>query len=277
MSRMMTVSFLSELTFRRVSRVWGPLQLSADNFDNLPVSLRRCSPGIDRDYPLRLPGGECRITLVHTRKESAILLLEAVFIGGRDAALFAGRILAWIRGQLIAFAGSVQTHRRIGVEKNGQIRLQVSAKNAVQLEDVFAAQLAAIALVGLGGIGEAVAKNNFSAIQGRLDDLRNMLRAGGEHQGHFRQRREAGGFGVEQNLADFFRDRGSAGLARLNDFIARFAQNRRQLPELGALASPVETFEGDEFSRPQHRGMIAALVRRCTAPRIGCYSRGFRK
>ena len=62
------------------------------------------------------------------------------------------------------------------------------------------------ALVGLGGVGEAVAEDDGAGGEGGLDDLGDGLGAVGEHQGHLGERGDGaeGGFGagVEEDGAD---------------------------------------------------------------------------
>ena len=67
----------------------------------------------------------------------------------------------------------------------------------MQFKDGRAAQLTSSALVGFGGIGEAVAEHDFAGGDGRLNDFMNVLRAGSEHEREFGVRVEAGGARVE--------------------------------------------------------------------------------
>src|SRR5579863_7311607 len=159
-----------------------------------------------------------------------------------------------MRGALIAQAGASHAHRGIGVEQDRQVRLQVAAENAMQFEHGPATQLATTSLVSFGGIGEAIAENNLPAIERGLNHLRNMLSAGGEHQRHFCQRRKTLRGGVEQHPANLFSGRGSSRLARLYHLVSSKTQSVRQLAQLRALAGTVESFKGDEFSAPRHRG-----------------------
>ena|ERR1700692_21059 len=124
----------------------------------------------------------------------------------------------------------------------------------MQIQHIFAAQLATISLVGFRRIGEAIAKNNLPVFERRQDHLRDVLRSRSEHESHFCHRRESLSGGVEENATNFFTGRGSSGLARFDYLISRCAQSRRKLPQLRALAGSVEPFEGDELSATQHRG-----------------------
>ena len=105
-------------------------------------------------------------------------------------------------------------------------------------------------------------------IQRRLDHFRNVLRARGEHQRHFRHRRQSLRLRVEQYAPDFLPRRRSSRLAGFNHLVSGGAKRLRQFAHLRALPGSVETFEGNKISRRRNIvGMIAALVRLCTAAR----------
>ena len=112
----------------------------------------------------------------------------------------------------------------------------------------LAAQLASAALIGFGGVGKAVAQYPATILQSRHNDLGELLRPRGEHQGHFGQRIQPGGARIQQHRANAFADFGSARLASGQHLDALGAQHFRQLLQLGALAAAVEAFEGDELS-----------------------------
>jgi len=120
----------------------------------------------------------------------------------------------------------------------------------MQLQHRLGAQLAAAALVGLRGIGEAITKHNLPVIESRLDHLRNVLRPRRKHQSHLRQRRKTLRRRVQQNAANLLARRRSAWFARFHHFMSGRAQRSRQLTHLRALAGAVQSFEGDEFSAP---------------------------
>jgi hypothetical protein len=84
----------------------------------------------------------------------------------------------------------------------------------MQVENDLGAELAAAALIGLGGIGEAVADHDAAGVESRLNDLGDGLGAVGKHEGHLGHGRDGGGAGVEQDLADAVAGGGAAGLAR---------------------------------------------------------------
>ena len=78
-------------------------------------------------------------------------------------------------------------------EEDGEVGLEVVAGGCVHLEDALAAELAAAALVGLGGVGVAVAEDDGAGGEGGEDDLGDGLGAVGEHEGHL----GGGGDGAE--------------------------------------------------------------------------------
>src|SRR6266853_1872314 len=215
------------------------------------MGLRRCSASVDQDHALRFAGGDGEIAFPHPSKEPTCLLLEAVFIAVAAAAV--------PRGALITAAGPPQTARRIGIEQDREVGLQVSAENTVQLKYGLASQFPAASLVSLGRIRKAIAEHDAALFQRRLNHFRNVLGASCKHERHFGQRRKAVGRGVEQHTPNFFTGRSSARLAGFYHFEARRAQNYRELPQLSALAGAVESFKGNEFTAPGHvRNHISA-------------------
>ena len=98
--------------------------------------------------------------------------------------------------------------------------------------------MAASALVGLGGVGKAVADDDPAGVESRLNDLGDGLRAVGEHQRHLGHGRQGAGAGVEQNLADAVAGCGAAGLAEQDRFLAAPCEPCRQALDLGGFARP---------------------------------------
>ncbi|MEY2395812.1 MAG: hypothetical protein QOF94_2157 [Acidobacteriaceae bacterium] len=147
----------------------------------------------------------------------------------------------------------------------------------MELEHIFAPQLATIALIGFGGISEPVTQNNLTVIQRGLNHLCNVLRSRSKHQSHFRRWRKALGSRVQQYAANFFSGRCPTRLARFHHFMSGRTQRPRQLPQLRALAGPVQPFEGDELPAPRHRGDDISAGHPCTAALAACYSLKFCK
>jgi len=116
----------------------------------------------------------------------------------------------------------------------------------MQREHWLAAEFAAAALIGFGGIGEAVAEDDLAICQRGVDHLRDVLRARRKHQRQFRHRGKAVSCGIEQETPDFLPSRGSTGLASDNNRQALRAQYAGKFFELRAFAAAIEAFEGDE-------------------------------
>src|SRR5579872_2483521 len=99
-------------------------------------------PGDDGD-PVRLSGGDFLILVVDAAIERFTLGFEAPLV-------LSG-------GTVIAAAGARERAAEVRKKKDGQVGVETAAKGAVHLEDDFAAQLPASALVGFARIGVAVA------------------------------------------------------------------------------------------------------------------------
>ena len=82
---------------------------------------------------------------------------------------------------------------QIGKHQYGEVRLKISAQYPMKVQHNRAAQFAPSTLVGLAGVGEAIAQHPLAARQRRQNQLINVLGAVGEHQSYFCQRRKAGG------------------------------------------------------------------------------------
>src|ERR1700680_3482583 len=215
------------------------------------MGLRRCTARVDQDRALRFPDGDGEIAFSHTSKERARLLLKAVFIAVAAASV--------PRGTLITATGPPKTARRIGIEQDREVGLQVSAENTVQFKYGLASQFTAASLVSLGRIREAIAEHDAALFKPWLNHFRNVLGARGKHQRHFGPRRKAVRRRVEQHAPNFFTGGGSTRLAGFYYFEARRAQSYRELPQLSALAGVVDSFKGNEFTAPGHvRNHISA-------------------
>jgi hypothetical protein len=122
-----------------------------------------------------------------------------------------------------------------------------------------AAELAAGSLVGLRGVGEAVAEDDGAGGERGFDDLGDGLGAVGEHEGHLGERADGAergfGAGVEQNGANAVAERGGAGVAQHDNGVAGAVSQAARRRKLGGLAGAVETFEGDEVTA-RHRVQV---------------------
>jgi hypothetical protein len=106
----------------------------------------------DQDDAAGFAGGDLVVFLPDAREEGVLLLLEAGFVEagiGLDV--------------LVAAAGAGQAEFERGQQQQGQVGLKVPADQPVQFEDGRGAELAAAALVRLGGVGKAVAEDDLPA------------------------------------------------------------------------------------------------------------------
>ena len=137
-------------------------------------------------------------------------------------------------------------------EEEGEVGLEVVADGGVEVEDALAAELAASALVGLGGVGVAVAEDDVAGGEGGEDDFGDGLGSVGEHEGEFGDGGDGadGGFGagVEEDAADAVAEGGSAGLAEGDYGVAFGFEGGGEAAELGGFSGAVEAFEGNEMS-----------------------------
>ena len=70
---------------------------------------------------------------------------------------------------------------------------KIAADEPVKVEHGGGAEFAASALVGLGGVGEAIAEDDPARGEGGLNDFGDGLGAVGEHERHFGHRSQGGG------------------------------------------------------------------------------------
>lgn len=225
-------------------------KFSKHDVENLQVRCRRRTPCVHNCYALRFAACDGEIAVAHAREEGTVFLLESVFI------LVAATVF---RTLLVAAPGAVDAAGYVGVHENGQVGLQVVAQDAVKLECSGTSQFATRALIGLGGVGEAVAEDGFAFGHGGLDYFPDVLGTGGKHQSHLRQRTQLGGSGVQNEVSDFLSGSSPAGFAGHEDRHTACTQGLGELFDLRALARPVQAFEGDEPAAlvvGRHWGMI---------------------
>lgn len=202
------------------------------------MRLPRRAAGIDHLYAVGFAGGDGKIGASNASEKCPVLLFKSVLIFFHAAVL----VLA------ISAAGALDTETDFIVEKDRQVRLKVPAKDFVQPQHRFAPQSSSSALVGLGRIREAVAKHHASFRECRQNHLVNVLSAGGEHQSHLGEWREAGSRRVQQHVADLFAGTGATRFPCDGDGDAVGTQGTSQFLDLRALAAAIEAFERNELS-----------------------------
>uniref|UniRef100_A0A0S6YYI3 Uncharacterized protein n=1 Tax=Mizugakiibacter sediminis TaxID=1475481 RepID=A0A0S6YYI3_9GAMM len=134
------------------------------------------------------------------------------------------------------------------VEQQRQVRLQVLGRPTLQLADARLRLAAAAALVGVAGVGEAVAQHPAARRQRGPDHLAHQLRARGEHQQQFRLGADAAQRGIEHQRAHRLAERRAARLARQQQVDAMRFEMVAQAGQQRALAGALAPFEGDESS-----------------------------
>ena len=121
--------------------------------------------GIEQAVALWRALGALQVRLAHRLEEGLPFLLESV-----QAATGGG-------------AGQADLDRQ--VEHQGQVGTQRPLDEALEGGDALSGQPAATALVGVGGIGEAIAQHHRTARQRRADDLGQVLGTRRKHQQQF--------------------------------------------------------------------------------------------
>ena len=104
-------------------------------------------------------------------------------------------------------------------------------------------EAAAAALVGEGGVGEAVAQHGVAARQRRLDDVLEVVAPRRKDQQRLAQRVHGG---MQHQFAQLFGQRRAAGFARHHHAVAALAQPIGQGFDVRALSRAVDAFESDE-------------------------------
>jgi hypothetical protein len=184
--------------------------------------------GVDDLYALWRRDGALEIGASHTLVKVAPLLFEAIeFARLRD--------------------DSPARNRRRQVEQHGQVRLQVGVHPFLELRELPAFKPASAALVGIGGVAEAVADDPVAPFQGGFDDACQVFAPGGEHQQRF-------GFEVhrfvQQQFAQRFAERGTPGFTGCQNLQTTLAKEGGRPRNMAALARTVDPFEGDELAAP---------------------------
>ena len=212
----------------------GGAEFFVDEGGNLAMDSLDGLVSFDDDDAVGLAGGNFAIFVVDAAVEGFVFALEASFVvlGGGIA--------------VVATTGAAEGLVEIGKEQKGEVGLQAAAHGAVHLEDDFAAELTAAALVGFGGVSEAIAENDVAAVEGGRDAFGDAFGAVGKHEAELGLGREVVGLRVEQEAANAVADAGASGLAGNGDAEAECLEMSGQLAELRRFTGAVEAFEGEE-------------------------------
>src|SRR5581483_8608519 len=122
-------------------------QSFAYHFHNASVSLGGSASGIHNGYPLRLARRDGMVGVLDPHEESSILLLETILVALRALLRISSAARSLSR---IATPRPRHTFCHVGVHQDGEFRLQVSAKHAMQGQHRRATQLPPPALVSFG-------------------------------------------------------------------------------------------------------------------------------
>jgi hypothetical protein len=120
------------------------------------------------------------------------------------------------------------------------MRLQTAGGQVVELANLLQIQPPSVALVGQGGIGEAVANHHLAGCQSGKDTLLHMLSPVCCVQKQLSQRCQ--GIPMQQDLPQRPAQRRPSRLAGTQTGIARLAKLQRKQGLLGSFTYPLPTF-----------------------------------
>ena len=138
-------------------------------------------------------------------------------------------------------------HSGSNVKEQCQIRRKTAERPLLKRLYFLAGKPLAAHLIGISSIGKAVRKHPAAGLQSRPNDPLNMIGAGGKEEERFSIRRHIVG---KEHGADFFRQRRSARLTRVEDADALIGQMLEEAFRLRGLARTVNAFNRNEA--PQH-------------------------
>jgi hypothetical protein len=176
------------------------------------------------------PARALQVGLAHAHEEVGLLALEAVGLAARGA-------LASIR------LGGIE------VEEERRIRLQARVHQLLERLDHAGGHAAAAALVGVGGVAEAVADDPRARAQRGLDERAHVVAPRGEH--HQRLGDAFHGM-VQDQLAQLLRRGRAAGLARAHDLHAALGDALAEERQVRGLPRPVDALHRQECAACAH-------------------------
>ena len=132
------------------------------------------------------------------------------------------------------------------VEEHGQIGAHTAGCQLVELVYYRKVEPPAIPLIGYGGVGEPVTKNDPACFEGGSDHLAHMLGARRRVKEQFGERRDGMIFRIQENIADLIGNGATSRLPGDRNRMAGSFQPPGQKPELGGFAAPLDSLECDE-------------------------------
>ena len=132
------------------------------------------------------------------------------------------------------------------VEDQRQVGPEVADGHVVERAQHRAVDAVAVALIGHGGVGEAVGHDPGALPDGGQNRRAQMLAARREVQQRLGHPVPALGRSLDQQLADHLGARRTARLARGDAFVTARLDQRLEAGDLGRLAGPFSAFQRDE-------------------------------
>src|ERR1700722_5346915 len=158
---------------------------------------------------------------------------------------------ARLAGAPCAGAGKSCFHRYI--QDESEIRPERPGGNVFNHGNGFRIKPAARALIGIGGIGEAVADHPVSGEQGGPDRYGQMIHACREHQERFGKYIPAPGFAFNQERPDLLGAGRTTRLARRADRDAAHLKRGSEALRLRGFAGALPAFESDKARLLRHQ------------------------
>ncbi len=171
---------------RRRGQESGGAELLFDEGADLAVDVLDGTIAVDDGDALGLAGGDGAVLIVDAAVEGLVLVLEAAFV------------LAAAAVRSLRRRARARERSKSGRSRRVRSGLSPPHMVGVHAQDDLAAELAAAALVGFGGVGVAVAEDDAARVEGGADDLRDGLGAVGEHEAELGHGGEGLGLRVEK-------------------------------------------------------------------------------
>ena len=143
-----------------------------------------------------------------------------------------------------AIAGSLESDFDRKIEKQRQVRNEPPRRRLRDGENLRHRKAAAMPLIRQGRVGVAVANDHAVGLEGRPDHFGHMLGAVGEVEQQLGTARDGGALLFEQQAADRAAQIGASRLLSENGV---GTEGLGEVRGLGALATALDTFEGDEW------------------------------
>jgi hypothetical protein len=184
-------------------------------------------------------------------------------------AIVKGQVTAFItvRGPIPANGGSFRGH----IENDGEIGPQTAGGELADRPEKIDVEAIGVALVNDVGQQEAVADNDLSSFEGRLNDFADKLGPAGHEEQSLAVYWDLLPM-VEQDAAKDLAERRAAGIDASGDGETALAQPVGEEPTLGRFTSAIQAIQGNEktaghgaWVNPQARGLSTTPLGKLTA------------